>query len=193
MPSEMFERGRRDAESDALDENYYQYYYDYKLGYDDVIRKRRRTRRQLFFARISRTLVRLLPVLLLLGGLSVVGYRYAVERQRQLEAARIPTPTRVRPTLIPPTPRPRASPTAELALRVQGFAVIAGTEGAPLVARNGPGTDHPKVTSFREGQTVKLIEGPQDANGLQWWRVEGNGKSGWSAARYLKPVPAPAQ
>jgi len=193
MPSEMFERGRRDAEADALDENYYQYYYDYKLGYDEVLRHRRRTRRQLFLGRAGRVLLsRILPLALILGGLGFAAFRY-LDEGGQLAAAPTPSPTRIRPTLIPPTPRPQATPKPELALRVEGFAVISGTDGAPLVARKGPGTGSAKVTNFAEGQTVKILEGPQDANGLQWWRIEGDGKSGWSAGKFLKPVDAPAQ
>jgi hypothetical protein len=193
MPSEMFERGRRDAEADALDENYYHYYYDYRLAYDEVIRKRRRTRRQLFVARVARTALRAVPILLLLGGFGFAGYRY-VGPGRTAAFATTPTPTRTpRPTLIPPTEPPPPTPTPEPALRPGGVAVITGTDGAPLVVRRAPGKNNGLVARFREGQTVKLIEGPQEADGLQWWRIEMNGTSGWSAAPFLKPVPAPSQ
>lgn len=191
MPSEMFERGRRDAEADALDENYYQYYYDYKLGYDQVLRHRRRTRRQLMFARIGRFLLWAVPVLALVGA-GFAGYRY-VGPGKNAAASPIATPTRTpRPTLVQPTPQPSATPTSPLALRANSFALIAGTDGAPLLVRKAPGKDKPVVTKFSEGQTVKILEGPQDANGLQWWRIELKGQNGWSAAPYLKPVPPPA-
>ena len=189
MPSEMFERGRRDAEADALDENYYQYYYDYKLAYDEVIRNRRRSRRQRLLARAGRLLIWLVPLLLLTGGVGYAGYRYVVP-ERSATASPTTTPT-LRPTLVPPTPRPDPTPTSELVLRADSFAVITGTQGAPLRARTAPGTDSDIVTRFPEGATVKVLEGPADASGMVWWRIEGAGQIGWASASFLQPVPAP--
>ena len=191
MPSEMFERGRRDAEADALEDNYYHYYYDYKLGYDEVLRNRRRSRRQLFLRRLGLALRRLLPLLLVAAGLGFAGYYYLSPRD-QLAAVGTPTPTpTLRPTIPLPTPAPRETPTVPLALRPNGFAVIAGTQGLSLNGRKAPGRNNPVVVKFRERQTVKVLEGPQEAGGLAWWRVELDGKSGWAAGNFLKPVPAP--
>ena len=192
MPSEMFERGRRDAEADALDENYYQYYYDYKLAYDAVMRNRRRTRRGLLLSRARRGLLRALPVLLLLGGIAFAGYHY-VGPGKELASAVAPTPTRTpRPTLVPPTPQPTVSPTPQPGLHVGGFAVITGTQGAPLRARQTPGTNKNDIIArFPEGQTVKLLEGPQEATGMSWWRIELNGQSGWASAAFLQPAAPP--
>ncbi len=192
MPSEMFERGRRDAEADALDENYYQYYYDYKLAYDEFMRNRRRTRRQLLLGRISRFLVRALPVLLVIGGAALAGYRY-LDPSTETAAVPDPTATRVRPTLPPPTPRPTITPPAEPILRADGFALITGTQGAPLRARTAPGTESGLVMRIPEGTTVKVLGGPESANDMQWWQVELEGQSGWAAAPYLQAVPAPAR
>jgi hypothetical protein len=184
----MYERGRRDAEADALDENYYHYYYDYRLAYDEVLRSRRRSQRQRILARAGRTLVWLLPVVLILGGGGYAAYT-SLDPLHNL-AASMPTPTRTpRPTLVPPTPIPAATPTPELALRADGFAVISGTDGAKLRARSGPGTDQTIVARFSEGQRVRIVEGPQDASGLTWWRIEADNQRGWAAAAYLKPVP----
>ena len=192
MPSEMFERGRHDAEADALDENYYQYYYDYKLAYDEVVRSRRRNRRQLLMRRAGRGLLRALPLLLLFAAAGFAGYRYIAPSDEQAAA---PAPTRTpRPTLVPPTPRPPVTPTVALALRADSFAVITGTSGARLRARETPGTDkNDVVAAFPEGQIVKVLEGPREASGFAWWRVELDGKSGWAAATYLQPVAAPPQ
>ena len=192
MPSEMFERGRRDAEADALDENYYQYYYEYKQGYDQVVRNRRRSRRQRVLRRVGRGSLWALPLILILGALGLAGYRYLDPLDRR-SAAASPTPTRTpRPTLVPPTPRPLETPTVALALRTDSFAVITGTQGAPLRARAAPGTETNNVIArFREGQTVKLIDGPRDASGMTWWKIEGDGKSGWASATYLQPVLPP--
>ena len=188
MPSEMFERGRRDAEADALDESYYHYYYDYKLAYDEVMRNRRRSRRQLLLRRIGSSVVRLLPLLVLLavGGFSA--YRYT---RPPAESRAVATPTRTRPTLVPPTPRPLETPTLEIALRADSWAVITGTNGARVRVRQAPGTDkNDVIATFVEGQAVHVLEGPQEASGYTWWRVESDGKSGWVAAIFLQPVAA---
>ena len=189
-PSEMWQRGRQDAEADALDENYYHYYYDYRLAYDEVMRNRRRTRLQIILRRTGRQLLWILPILLLVGGIAFVRYRPDL----RLVAGREPSPTATRtprPTLPPPTPRPSVTPTAEPVLRADGFAVISGTTGAPLRVRRGPGQDSAIVTRLAEGKTVKLLEGPQEANGMEWWRIEVEGTTGWAAAPYLKAVPPP--
>ncbi len=194
MPSEMFERGKRDAEADALDENYYHYYYDYKLAYDEVVRNRRRSRRQIVMRRAFRVLLRLMPVVLLLGVGGYFFYRYMGPGSAQTATA-LPTPTRTpRPTLVPPTPRPVETPTPEIALRSDSWAVITGTNGARLRVRESPGTDKDDViATFEEGQTVHLLEGPQEANGYAWWRVEGGDKAGWAAATFLQPIAAPPE
>lgn len=192
MPSEMFQRGRHDAEADALDENYYHYYYDYKLAYDEVVRNRRRSRRQILLRRLGRTLLRLLPVLVLLGAGGLAAYIY-LRPEADGSAAGLATPTRTpRPTLVPPTPRPLETPTLEIALRTDSWAVITGTSGARLRVRKSPGTEkNDVIATFEEGQTVHLLEGPQEANGYAWWRVERGDKSGWAAATFLQPIAGP--
>jgi hypothetical protein len=193
MPSEMFERGKRDAEADALDENYYHYYYDYRLAYDEVVRNRRRSRRSLMLRRFGRTLAWALPVLLLVAGAAFTGYRYLVPPEDDAALAEPTTTPTPRPTLVPPTPRPDPTPTLELALRADAFAVITGTNGAPLRVRAEPGTDTGVVTRFAEGRVVRIVEGPQEVDGYRWWRVELDGQSGWSADAFLQPVEAPGQ
>jgi hypothetical protein len=194
MPSEMFNRGRHDAEADALDESYYHYYYDYKLAYDEVIRNRRRSRRQLLLRRAGRHLLRVLPVLVLIGAGGFVTYRY-VNPAANGSASAVPTPTRTpRPTLVPPTPRPLETPTIVIALRSDSWAIITGTSGARLRVRKAPGTDkNDVIATFAEGEMVHVLEGPQEANGYAWWRVEGGDKSGWAAATFLQPVAAPPE
>ena len=189
MPDEMFDRGRRDAEADALDENFYQYYYHYRLGYDEVVRNRRRSRRQLLLARVGRRLLTLLPVLLITAGAAFAAYRYVNPSD---DAAQVPAPTSTpRPTVALPTREPLVSPTPELVLRADGYAVVTGTGGATLLGRRGPGRGNPALTRFPEGKVVKVLEGPQSADDMQWWRVELDGQSGWSAEPFLKPIPAP--
>lgn len=190
--SEMWWRGHNDAlAGDPPNESYYHYYYDYKLAYDQVRREQRRTRLQRSLSNAARRMLLIGPVLLLLGGL---GYgAWTIYRPETT-----PTPVAViRPTATPrPTPRPTLAPptpTPEPVLRADGFAVITGTDGVVLRARTKPGTSAGIEARFREGQNVRVLEGPQSADGLEWWRVEADGVSGWAAAPYLKPIePTPA-
>ena len=41
----------------------------------------------------------------------------------------------------------------------------------------------PVRVSFKEGEQVKIQEGPVQADGYTWWRLEGSSGMGWSAER----------
>ena len=184
--SEMWWRGHNDAlAGDPPNESYYHYYYDYKLAYDQVRRDQRRTQRKRFFAIFGRRLLIAIPILLILGGVGYQAWTTFQPDQVLVQQEQMPTPT-LRPTPRPTIPPP--TPTPEPALRPESFAVIAGTDGAPLNARSKPGLKEARVTRFSEGQRVRLLEGPQLADDLEWWRVEADGKAGWAAAKFLKPV-----
>lgn len=189
--SEMWWRGHNDAlAGDPPNESYYHYYYEYKLAYDQVRRDQRRSRQQRVLATIGRRMLVIVPVLLVLGALGYAGWRMYGPAAAQVEETVVqptatPRPT-PRPTLPPPTPTPEPS------LRPDSFAVITGTEGAALRARTEPGINAPIETRFREGQNVRILEGPRSADGRDWWRIEADGESGWAAADFLQPIEAPA-
>lgn len=193
MPSEMHERGRRDAEADALDESFYQYYYEYKQAYDEVIRLRRKGERRRFIARWSRRAVWLVPLVALLSS-SIWGLvRWRTTGVVPLVGVR-PTPTATptrtpRPTLVPPTATPTITPTPRPALAKNSFALInTGTNEVSLRAHASPGKDTPITARLTSGKQVKILEGPQQADGLMWWRVEGDEGRGWAAADFLTPL-----
>jgi hypothetical protein len=68
---------------------------------------------------------------------------------------------------------------------------------APLRARRGPSINEPVQARFPAGTQLTVLEGPVEADGYIWWRVEADGASGWSAERsqegtiWLEPLPAP--
>jgi hypothetical protein len=185
----MWWHGHNDAlAGDPPNESYYHYYYDYKLAYDQVRRDQRRNQRQQLVNRTAQRMLLIGPIVLLLGLLAYAAWTQyqpdpLVAGQVQVVPTATPRPT-PRPTLPAPTPTPEPS------LHIDGLAIITGTEGAALRARARPGTgsDVPIQTRFREGQTVRILEGPQSADDLEWWRVEADGESGWAAAPYLKPA-----
>lgn len=187
--SEMWWRGHNDAlAGDPPSESYYHYYYDYKLAYDQVRRDQRRTNRQRTLAAVRKRLLVIGPVTLLILALAYGAWYTARRSDSAAEALVVPTST-PRPTPRPTLPPPTSTPAP--ILRVDGFAVVTGTDGVALRAHTKPGTKTATSTRFREGQTVKVLEGPQSADSLEWWRIEADGESGWAAAPYLKPILAP--
>jgi hypothetical protein len=90
------------------------------------------------------------------------------------------------PTVAPtarPTAAPRPTVTATLppVLAVGGRARLVNLNGAPLRAREAPGLTA-VVGRIPEGSEVAISEGPVEADGYTWWRVEAEGVSGWVAA-----------
>ncbi len=61
--------------------------------------------------------------------------------------------------------------------------VVAGT-GSCLNVRVAAGTGEAAVDCLADGTEVTLAEGPVEADGFQWWRVED--RSGWVAGDYLR-------
>lgn len=188
----MYDRGAQDAEQDDLNPFYYQHYYYYRRGYDD-------TRRGMRAGPGGRRLLRLAPLALVLlvafgGSLWLLGRSRVTPEEPVVAAIPSPLPTRA----IPPTPTtaPTATlaPTTAPALGIGGRARIANLGGAPLRARETPGLS-PIVARIPEGSEVTIREGPVEADGYTWWRVEAGEISGWVAERspegtpFLEPVP----
>jgi len=90
-----------------------------------------------------------------------------------------PTPTVVLPTEPPLEPsQPEIGPGATV--------VVKGTEQEGLHLRSEPSTQSKVVVTLKEGTAVTVLEGPEDASGFVWWRVETKaGKKGWGAADWL--------
>jgi hypothetical protein len=198
MPSnsEMFERGAQDAVHDELNSFYYQHYYFYRQGYDQARRQVRVGKRPPLAFLLA------LAVLMFavgLGGwwLGAGGRAAPAEGSTpQPEVASLPPTTIVLPTARPPAvPLPRPAPPPPPTLAIEGQAVIINLNGAPLRARQNPGLT-PIVARIAEGTTVTLREGPLEADGYTWWRVEApSGVTGWVAERspegvaFLEPLP----
>ena len=68
---------------------------------------------------------------------------------------------------------------------VSRTAVVAGTDGDGLRLRGGAGLSNPVQGTLREGTRVQVVEGPQAADGYQWYRVTAGTNSGWVPSGYL--------
>jgi hypothetical protein len=105
-------------------------------------------------------------------------------------------------TLFPPTGEPTTreptepmpSPTAQPEiLRPAGVIQIGGrvkieTDGSRLRGRDAPGMTGNVITMFEPGVIVQVLEGPVDADGYTWWKVEGGDQVGWSASNFMVPL-----
>ena len=192
---EMYRRGVADAEKGEPHPFYYQHYYQYRRGYD-------RTRRSLglpggIYDQRRRRLTQALMVVaaLLLVAAAVFVYRGRARPTSAGVTSRTATaaPTRA-PTRAPIFPTPTAAPTAVPTLHVGGSATVANTQGSVLRGRKQPGVKAPVAVTFREGTRVSIVEGPVEADGFTWWKIQDAGGAGWSAQQspegvvWLQPV-----
>jgi len=66
------------------------------------------------------------------------------------------------------------------AYRIGVIAQVQTTDNDVLNLRNGPGLNFPRLGTIPSGTMVTLIDGPQNADGLIWWKVRlPNGTEGW--------------
>jgi hypothetical protein len=69
-----------------------------------------------------------------------------------------------------------------------GGQVRVDASGSRLRGRDTPGLSSNVVVMFEPGEILRVLDGPVDADGYTWWKVEYGGSSGWSAADFLTPV-----
>jgi hypothetical protein len=196
---EMYRRGLADAERGDPNPFYYQHYYPYRRGYDQM---RRRLHRPNPIPRQFSPLAWLLGAaaigliaVVLLGRLPSTALFQAPE-PTAAPAAAVPTarPTRtpILPTATPtPTPTPTATPVPPT-LHVGGSADVIIDR---LRGRHSATTKAQIALTFRKGERVTILEGPVEADGYIWWKLQGASGEGWSAQGspsgdvWLQPVP----
>jgi hypothetical protein len=111
----------------------------------------------------------------------------------------IPTATRP-PTRTPlptftPTPAPTPTSTPPGAIAIGGFVIVfdAGPQG--LSFRSDPGLQTERLRYLPEGTIMRVVDGPQTADGLVWWKLQNPSDAndiGWAAGDYLKPSGPPS-
>ncbi|MBN1138941.1 MAG: SH3 domain-containing protein [Anaerolineae bacterium] len=115
----------------------------------------------------------------------------------------VPTATATRQaaptaTWTPSVPIQTATPTVELPIGPTALpgsfteiapgatVTVQGTGNVGLNLRAQPTTGAAIVITVREGNSLTVLDGPQEADGLVWWKLRtSDGKEGWGAAKYL--------
>lgn len=93
-------------------------------------------------------------------------------------AAPVPTPLTTAATSSPEPPR----------VRVGGWVRVQGTEGGDLRLRAAPSLGGETLALAKEGTLLRVLEGPVEADGYTWWRVQApDGQAGWAAGQWLVP------
>lgn len=108
---------------------------------------------------------------------------------QSLQTATLPAFTLSGPTLAPII----ISPTPET-ISV-GKTVLVDADESGLNVRSGAGIQNERLFVAADGETLVVIDGPLQADGLTWWKVQNPdnpSRSGWAAAVYLElPTPSP--
>lgn len=74
-----------------------------------------------------------------------------------------------------------ATPTQAPQITIGSTVVIVGDQGINI--RNNPGTDNGVVTVANPGEQYRVMDGPRQSNGLNWWQLSDSarGVTGWAA------------
>ena len=105
-----------------------------------------------------------------------------------------PTATPALPTVAPfptatPTPKPTPTPSIPTEITVHGYVKVIGAEADALSYRSGPGLNYARLTIVKDGTILEVLEGPEEADGYTWWRLEDeDGFIGWAADDWLEPT-----
>jgi len=95
-------------------------------------------------------------------------------------------PTTPTPVIAANTPTP--APGTQLAVGIR--AVVVDTGADQLSIRGGPGVANARLKMVGDGTTLKILEGPETADGKAWWRVQlDDGTIGWVVGDFLRPAP----
>lgn len=106
----------------------------------------------------------------------------------------IPTVTPALPTVAPlptatPTPKPTPTPSVPTEISVGGYVKVVGAEADALSYRSGPGLNYARLTLVKDGTILEVLEGPEEADGYTWWRLEDEDEFiGWAADEWLEPT-----
>ena len=196
---EMYRRGVADAAQGEPHPFYYQHYYQYRKGYDRARRSRGLAGYQNLYRQRRVWLTAAVGV-----ALAGIAFFFFMRWQSPPTTASTPTPALVlvaatrMPTRTPIFPTPTPKPTeAPAVLQVGAGAQVVNIEGSVLRGRQQPNLKANATAAFKAGARVRILEGPVEADGFTWWKIEGESGTGWSAQQskegvvWLQPIDGP--
>ena len=83
------------------------------------------------------------------------------------------------------TPGPATTLTSTASALKGKAATISGLGGDVLRLRAQPNVTSEVLDRLKDGDKVQIVEGPVDADKLEWYKVEVNGKTGWLVKKYV--------
>jgi uncharacterized protein YraI len=102
-----------------------------------------------------------------------------------------PSPTSPSP---PPTETVDPFPTISSEIAVGRYVRVAGTGGAGLNLRSGPGKEYERMDVALEGQVYLVTAGPTVAGDSEWWKLldpADAAREWWAVANFLEPIEHP--
>lgn len=79
------------------------------------------------------------------------------------------------------------------ALKQGMFTTVVGTGGYGMRLRFGAGADYLTIRIVDDGETLSVLGGPEQSEGMRWWRVQDAlGNVGWAAEEFLSASTMPA-
>jgi hypothetical protein len=104
-------------------------------------------------------------------------------------ATRTPLPTWTVTGTFVPTPTATATNTPVPVVMPGASVMVSGTGAQQLRVRSGPGLTHATLSTVADGARLKVLDGPEAADGYQWWKVQTeDNQEGWVAGDWLSPV-----
>ncbi len=93
-------------------------------------------------------------------------------------------------TPISPLSTPAPVPTVPTEIAIGVYVRVSGTGGSDLSFRAGPSTNYVRLKIVAEGSVLKVLDGPVEADGYLWWKLQdvSDGMVGWAVADYLEPT-----
>jgi hypothetical protein len=76
-------------------------------------------------------------------------------------------------------------------ISVGGYVRVVNTEGTGLRMRAGAGLNLATIETLEDGDLLRVLAGPENADGFAWWQLDHDGAVGWCASEWLEPVAGP--
>jgi hypothetical protein len=90
------------------------------------------------------------------------------------------------PEPLTATPELESSP-VETEIKIGVEVKVKGTGVDGLSFRSGPGLNYARLKTVHDGDVFSVLEGPEEASGYRWWRLEDDGgTAGWGADAWLE-------